>query len=75
MSTKTLRGTLTRLAERVTTPLLPNDYLDVIDPLLSGIGARGRNPSRNARRSDAGDQARQGWRPHTRGSTSGWVSR
>lgn len=38
MSTKTLRGTLTRLAERVTTPLLPNDYLDVIDPLLSGIG-------------------------------------
>ena len=32
-----LRGRmLVRLAERVTTPLVPADYLDVIDPLRSG---------------------------------------
>ena len=31
-----LRDTLVRLAEHVTTPLLPADYLDAIDPLLSG---------------------------------------
>lgn len=37
-----LRGTLARLAERLTTPLLPSDYLDVIDPLLSGAQLRGR---------------------------------
>ncbi len=36
------RGTLTSLAERLTTPLLPSDYLDVIDPLLSGAQLRGR---------------------------------
>ena len=36
------RGTLARLAERITTPLLPSDYLDVIDPLLSGAQLRGR---------------------------------
>ncbi len=37
-----LRGTLARLAGRLTTPLLPSDYLDVIDPLLSGAQLRGR---------------------------------
>jgi len=36
------RVTLARLAERITTPLLPSDYLDVIDPLLSGAQLRGR---------------------------------
>lgn len=36
------REALTRLAERLTTPLLPSDYLDVIDPLLSGAQLRGR---------------------------------
>ncbi len=29
----TLRARVIRLAERVTTPLVPADYLDVIDPL------------------------------------------
>lgn len=38
----TMRGALTRLAERLTTPLLPADYLDVIDPLLSSTQLRGR---------------------------------
>ena len=37
-----LRGRLVSLAERVTTPLLPADYLDAIDPLLSGAHLRGR---------------------------------
>ena len=36
------RGSLARFAERLTTPLLPSDYLDVIDPLLSGAQLRGR---------------------------------
>ena len=36
------RGALAKLAERLTTPLLPSDYLDVIDPLLSGAQLRGR---------------------------------
>jgi ferredoxin-NADP reductase len=31
-----------RLAELVTTPLLPTDYLDLIDPLRSGADLRGR---------------------------------
>lgn len=33
---------LTMLVSRLTTPLLPSDYLDVIDPLLSGSPLRGR---------------------------------
>lgn len=37
-----VRGTLAKLAERLTTPLLPSDYLDAIDPLLSGAQLRGR---------------------------------
>ena len=68
MSTKTLRGTLTRLAERVTTPLLPNDYLDVIDPLLSGD--RGRVVGIHPETRDAATLAikpGKGWRPHTPG--------
>lgn len=68
MSTKTLRGTLTRLAERVTTPLLPNDYLDVIDPLLSGD--RGRVVGIHPETRDAVTLAikpGKGWRPHTPG--------
>lgn len=39
---RSLRSTFARLAERVTTPLLPADYLDAIDPLLSGARLRGR---------------------------------
>ncbi|MEP7092374.1 MAG: ferredoxin reductase [Nocardioidaceae bacterium] len=37
-----LRHRMTRLAERVTTPLLPADYLDLFDPLRSGADLRGR---------------------------------
>lgn len=37
-----LRAQAFKLAERVTTPLLPADYLDVIDPLRSSNNLRGR---------------------------------
>ncbi len=37
-----LRRRLARLAERITTPLLPADYLDLFDPLRSGADLRGR---------------------------------
>ena len=40
--TATLRGRMVKLAERITTPLVPSDYLDVIDPLRSGAALRGR---------------------------------
>jgi hypothetical protein len=37
-----LRRTAARLAERVTTPLLPADYLDMFAPLRAGAELRGR---------------------------------
>jgi stearoyl-CoA 9-desaturase NADPH oxidoreductase len=37
-----LRRRLAQLAERVTTPLLPADYLDLFDPLRPGADLRGR---------------------------------
>ena len=38
----TLLRRVTRLAERATTPLLPQDYLDLFAPLRSGADLRGR---------------------------------
>jgi ferredoxin-NADP reductase len=38
----TLRDRVVRLAELATTPLLPADYLDLIDPLRAGADLRGR---------------------------------
>ena len=38
----TLRDRALRFAEFVTSPLLPSDYLDLIDPLRSGADLRGR---------------------------------
>jgi ferredoxin-NADP reductase len=37
-----LRRRVGRLAERITTPLLPADYLDLFDPLRAGADLRGR---------------------------------
>jgi stearoyl-CoA 9-desaturase NADPH oxidoreductase len=37
-----LRSRAVRVAERLTTPLLPADYLDLFDPLRSGADLRGR---------------------------------
>lgn len=65
-----LRGTLIRLAERVTTPLLPADYLDAIDPLLSGAQLRGRIVGIHPETRDAVTvviKPGTGWRPHLPG--------
>src|SRR3954468_19089430 len=48
-----LRDRVTRLAERVTTPLLPADYLDLFDPLRSGADLRGRIESVEPETADA----------------------
>ena len=37
-----LRDRVLKLAELITTPLLPSDYLDLVDPLRSGADLRGR---------------------------------
>lgn len=42
MPSRAVRGTLEMLASRLTTPLVPSDYLDVIDPLFSRSALRGR---------------------------------
>src|SRR3954470_19863131 len=44
---------LTALAERITTPLLPADYLDLFDPLRAGADLRGRIVSVQPETSDA----------------------
>lgn len=65
-----MRTTLGRLAQRVTTPLLPSDYLDVINPLLSGSRLRGRIVAVNPETRDAVTlviRPGRGWRPHTPG--------
>ncbi len=40
--TRSVSGSLARLAEKVTTPLLPEDYLDLFAPLRPGAALRGR---------------------------------
>ena len=37
-----MRDRVLKLAELITTPLLPSDYLDLVDPLRSGADLRGR---------------------------------
>jgi stearoyl-CoA 9-desaturase NADPH oxidoreductase len=48
-----VRKRVIKFAERVTTPLVPSDYLDVIDPLRSGGGLRGRIVAVNPETRDA----------------------
>lgn len=65
-----MRQALGRLAGRVTTPLLPADYLDAIDPLLSATRLRGRIVAVHPETRDAVTlviQPGRGWRPHTAG--------
>jgi ferredoxin-NADP reductase len=65
-----LRKRAIKLAERITTPLVPADYLDLIDPLRSGNQLRGRI---TAVRQETRDSATivirpgRGWRHHTAG--------
>jgi stearoyl-CoA 9-desaturase NADPH oxidoreductase len=65
-----LRDRALKLAELVTTPLLPTDYLDLIDPLRSGADLRGRIEAVQPETRDAATiviRPGRGWRPHTPG--------
>jgi ferredoxin-NADP reductase len=66
----TLRDRFLQLAERVTTPLVPGDYLDIIDPLRSGADLRGRIVAVHPETCDAVSlviKPGRGWRAHTPG--------
>jgi stearoyl-CoA 9-desaturase NADPH oxidoreductase len=59
-----------KLAEFVTTPLLPRDYLDLVDPLRSGADLRGRIEAVLPETRDAATiviRPGRSWRPHTPG--------
>jgi stearoyl-CoA 9-desaturase NADPH oxidoreductase len=65
-----LRGRVIKLAERFTTPLVPADYLDVIDPLRSGAALRGRIVAIHPETRDAVTvviKTGRGWQGHTPG--------
>lgn len=65
-----LRERVIRFAERVTTPLVPSDYLDVIDPLRSSADLRGRIVAIHPETRDAVSvviKPGRGWRGHTPG--------
>jgi ferredoxin-NADP reductase len=65
-----LRERVLKFAERVTTPLVPADYLDVIDPLRSSADLRGRIVAIHPETRDAVSvviKPGRGWRGHTPG--------
>src|SRR4051794_36821730 len=65
-----LRDRVLRLAELVTTPLLPSDYLDLVDPLRSGADLRGRIEAVVPETRDAATiliRPGRGWTGHTPG--------
>ncbi|MBM0238170.1 ferredoxin reductase [Micromonospora sp. ATA32] len=65
-----LRDRLFRIAEAVTTPLLPADYLDLVAPLRSGVELRGRILAVRPETPDAATlviRPGRGWRGHTPG--------
>ncbi|SCF03917.1 Ferredoxin-NADP reductase [Micromonospora viridifaciens] len=64
------RHRLLRLAETVTTPLLPADYLDLVAPLRAGAALRGRIVEVRPETRDAATvviQPGRGWRGHLPG--------
>ena len=66
----TLRDRFLQLAERITTPLVPADYLDTIDPLRSSTQLRGRIVAIHPETRDAVSlviKPGRGWRTHTPG--------
>lgn len=66
----TLRERVLRLAERVTTPLVPTDYLDLVDPLRFGADLRGRIVAIHPETRDAATvviKPGRGWRTHVPG--------
>jgi ferredoxin-NADP reductase len=65
-----LRSSVVRLAGLVATPLVPSDYVDLVDPLLSGADLRGRVVEVVPETRDAVSlviRPGRGWRPHTPG--------
>jgi ferredoxin-NADP reductase len=65
-----LRDRFLQLAERITTPLVPADYLDILDPLRSGADLRGRIVAIHPETSDAVSlviRPGRDWRAHTPG--------
>jgi ferredoxin-NADP reductase len=65
-----LRDRVLKLAAFVTTPLLPQDYLDLVDPLRSGAALRGRIEAIEHETRDAATvviRPGRSWRPHTPG--------
>jgi ferredoxin-NADP reductase len=66
----TLRDRFLQLAERITTPLVPADYLDIIHPLHSGTDLRGRIVAIHPETRDAVSlviKPGRGWRTHIPG--------
>ncbi len=66
----TLRHRALRLVEFVTSPLLPSDYLDLVDPLRSGADLRGRIEAVLPETADSATvviRPGRGWRPHVPG--------
>ncbi|MFJ6198124.1 ferredoxin reductase [Micromonospora sp. NPDC092111] len=67
---KSVRDRFLRLAETVTTPLLPEDYLDLVAPLRAGAALRGRIVAVDLETRDAATltiQPGRAWRGHTPG--------
>jgi ferredoxin-NADP reductase len=65
-----LRDRVLKLAAFITTPLLPEDYLDLVDPLRSGADLRGRIEAIQHETPDAATiviRPGRSWRPHTPG--------
>ena len=65
-----LRDRVLKVAELVTTPLLPADYLDLVDPLRSGAALRGRIEAVLPETRDAATiviRPGRDWLPHTPG--------
>ncbi len=69
-SAAALRERVIKFAERLTTPLVPTDYLDVIDPLRSRADLRGRIVAIHPETRDAATvmiKPGRGWRPYVPG--------
>ncbi|MEX2291573.1 MAG: ferredoxin reductase [Mycobacteriales bacterium] len=65
-----LRERAVQLAGLVATPLVPSDYVDLLDPLRSGADLRGRIVAVHPETRDAVSlvlRPGRGWRPHTPG--------
>src|SRR5215212_7439280 len=65
-----LRDRVLKLAELITTPLLPTDYIDLVDPLSSGADMRGRKEAVLPETRDAATlviRPGRGWKGHVPG--------